>query len=80
MARKYSVSGKVESVKKYTSGDIDIIFLHNDEKQSKFSSAEKSECHISKELIRTLAVSRDEIITIFFEDGIAVAVEVKFRD
>ena len=75
----YSISGKVQSIKKYANGDIDVIFLHDNGEKSDFSSSESSECYISKELVRTLAVSRDENITIFFENDIAVSVEVHFR-
>ena len=74
--------GKVLSVKKYVDGSIDVVFLHG-KHHTKFQyivdSNEKN--NFPKELIRTLAVSRDENIVISFNnEHIPISVEIMFRE
>jgi hypothetical protein len=67
----YSIFGEVVGVRKYTNGDIEIDFYHEDElSEYRYSSDPKRLGTFPKELAETLAttLASDICVEIYFED------------
>ena len=80
----YSLFGQVVGVRKFTNGDIEIDFHHDDEiTEYRYSSDQSRLGNFPKELSETLAstLATDICIEIFFgEDGVPTHIELEECD
>lgn len=68
----YSIFGQVVGVRKYTNGNIEIDFYHEDElTEYKYSSTSNMSDNFPKELAETLAstLASDICVEIYFNDN-----------
>ena len=67
----FSIFGEVVGVRKFTNGDIEIDFFHDDEiLEYRYSSSDSEKSELTKELAETLAstLASDICVEMFFDE------------